>query len=47
MDKALGDTGLHMSPQMLVAQTHAIIEGLIVHPNVARIVKNHHRHCKC
>jgi len=46
MDKALGDTGLHLSLQMAVVLTLAIIEGPIVHPNVSRTVGNHHRHCK-
>lgn len=32
---------------MLVAQTRATIEDLILHPNVARIAENHHKHCKC
>ena len=46
MDTALDDTGLHMSLQILVVPTHVTIEDLIVHPNVSRIVENHHKHCK-
>lgn len=46
MDKALEDIGPQLSLRVLVAQTPAIIEDLIVHPNVSKIVENHHRHCK-
>jgi len=34
MDKALGDTGLHMLLQMPIAQTHATTEDLLLKPNV-------------
>ena len=47
MDRALGDTGLHMPLQKVVVLIHAIIEEPMMHPNVSRTVENHHRHCKC
>ena len=45
MERALDDTGLHISLQTLVVPTHVTIEDLMIH-NVSKTVENHHRHCK-